>query len=301
MKSKLKADAPSIKDIKTDLPSRVLELVKPLLITVGTATLGYIGVLLTPARPLLTHLFYHEDARVILSSDVNRVNVGQEIHVRGYIVPSGSLPVSGGQFEISYDRNLVRLASGQPLFITPQIDAPIQVPQSDGWTFVAVNPGIAEFHGVLTNPYGTFPKSTANSSSSLLTSEVKTEILPNDADPHATRDNFSGKWKIRLGDVDGTMTLKQLGDKVWSPIPGTYELEDGSHGSVNEGYHDGHDFGGQLINGGSVTKWSLVDLPFSITDDGFIIIQGQATLLKADSSGWKKVATKPFTATIGLH
>lgn len=227
--------------------------------------------------------------------------MGQEIHIRAFINPAGPLPVSGGQLNLDYDRDMVRLASGQSLVITSTTDVPLQLLNNDGWTFIAINPGTAVFRGTLNTRYGTYPKAAETSSINSLSSVVPTEILSNDADPHATRDNFSGKWRISLGGVNGTMVLKQLGDKVWSPIPGHYELEDGSHGAVNEGYHDGHDFGGQFINGDSVTKWSLVDLPFVVTDDGFIKVAGQATLLKADSTGWKKIGTKAFTATIGLH
>lgn len=57
---------------KVDPQNKFLVFIKPALMTVGTATLGFIGVLLTPAKAVVMHFLYHEDARVILSSDVSR-------------------------------------------------------------------------------------------------------------------------------------------------------------------------------------------------------------------------------------
>jgi hypothetical protein len=305
MKGKPPASRSVASTKEVGLVGTLLEIVRPVLITIGTTALGVLGVWLTPVKTVVMHMLYKEDARVILSADVDRINVGQTVHVRAFIAPSGPLPIADGRFDIVYNQSLVRLTSGQSPILTPSTDVSREVPNQEGWTFVAINPGTATFRGALQTRYGTYPRlpggGHATSTSSALSSTANIEILTNETDPHATRDDFSGKWKIRLGDVDGTMVLKQLGDKIWSPIPGHYELEDGTHGAINEGYHDGHVFGGQLINGDSVTKWSLVDLPFVVTDDGFIKVEGQATLLKADSTGWKKVGTKLFKAEIALN
>jgi hypothetical protein len=217
----------------------------------------FLGALFRPyAEQTILKGAFSEQAKLFLSFDRPAIRVGEEVGVKVWVVPNGHLPLTRGFLTITFDRQA--LATNELCdFGFASTDKPVAFPQSKVLQASGRSPGRFPITATLKTERATF----------YVTSEVL--ILPSSTPTGPTEQNFSGTWKLRLGDVQGTMSLVQDG----TTVAGSYKLDNNVRGAFT-GIRDGSSFKADFLRGSPLKKW-LIDGHWK-QNVGFLEIEGTA-------------------------
>jgi hypothetical protein len=254
----------------------------------GTAIIGTVGFWISPLKDKLFHVFYHENAVILLSADTLAPIEGGLFRLRIVLMPGSAIHVDKGYLEVTFDRAALALRSKQASFDTPLVDSPLPIPDENGIEFLALHPGNTVVGVNLRTRNGTYHVTTP------------IEIMPASASEEAaTITTFTGSWLLKLGSSQGKMTLQQ---QDWQTIPGSYFLDNGEKGLVYA-HHDGRTLGAIFIRGNSSpTRWYVDETPYAANDGGYLESTGIAQLQRASPTGWASTGTiVHFYAAIKLR
>jgi hypothetical protein len=275
---------------KTERPTStfrtlVSENLKTVVVAVVTAGIGAFGFWLSPLREAVAHKIYRENAAILLTTDFETIREGNTVHLRVIVSPGSAIHVDKGVITILFDKQLLRLRSGQAAFPSPIIENPVVLPEGSSLEFLAIAPGTAEIKVQLQTKYGTYVASS------------KVVVEESKAVPEATLENLTALWELRIGESRGRMEIHQQGHTT---ITGSYFLDSGDKGVI-DGFRDGDKFFGSFTRGNSITKWVINDADL-VTNQGYLELKGTASLQHASPSGWAKDGSVVnFYATVSVR
>ncbi len=263
----------------------ISENLRSVAVAVVTAAIGAFGFWLSPLRDIVAHKIWHEKAVILLTTDYARVPEGSLVHLRVIVTPQSAVHVDKGVVTVTFDRQRLRLRTGQSNFASPTIDAPTVLPDGNAIEFLSLAPGTTDIQVELQTRYGNY---SANTKLVIEQAQITDE---------ATRENFTGSWILRLGSSRGKMEIRQQGHTA---VTGHYFLDSGDKGVIDAG-RDGDKFWGSFTRGSSVTKW-VIEKADIVTNQGYMELKGSAYLQRASQDGWVRGGSDiEFYATVAVR
>lgn len=230
-------------------------------------TVGYVGFYLTPLKEVVYHKVWQERVKLIPVVSSERIREDDELSLKIIIFPESSVQLSEGVLTIEYPSEQLRMITGSNILSTPKLEAPMEFPLGSQFAFVGLKPGKAEIKIDFKTKFGTY------------TAAKVVEIENVEQSERPSKNNFSGRWRIRLDITNGVMDLLDRGGE----ISGSYRLDDGLKGGIY-GLRDGVTFKVTLTRGAAPLVWR-VESTWN-QQQQLIYLQGTAHLLKPTESGW---------------
>lgn len=261
------------------------ELLKPLAVAIIAAIGSVSAYILTPLNETINSFIWKEKAELLLISQNSSPSQGEILNLDLFIQPTSPLPISDGTLVISYPKNLLRPAvdTRESLVIsTPKLTSSTKINQKT-LEFITESQG-----------KGTISVSLKTKNGGIFSAELPIEVGASINQIFPSLRNFSGDWNIDLGNIHGSMKLRDVG----RTISGEYHLSDGSHGQI-EGLRDGKTFRVTFYRGTTPSRY-FIEATFDPNPDANLEIKGKAILMlpaPLTPTQWKSEGDFEFYAT----
>ena len=243
---------------------------------------GLIGFWLSPLKAMVMHRIWNESAILRVHTSQRALRVGDQMEVFVEVVPDSPIPLSGGVLHISPSDEGLVAKSGLTSSATPEIAAPMILPQNERPVLQAMTRGRSTITATLQTKFGNY------------TATASVDISPIN---EPTKENFSGEWHLRLGRSLGKMELIHRD----ADISGIYSFTQPIIKGAIAGFVDGDTFTADFVHHGETRRKQLVQGIYKQVD-GFVVIEGKLTQQIMKNNDWTQAGSaEEFYATSALR
>jgi hypothetical protein len=247
---------------------------------------------ITPLKEVIYHYIWDEKAIVAINSESDRIRVQDELKVYISVLPNSPVGISEGFATIYISNDKLGLLNNQSkIFATPKIQTPAVLSGGKPISFIGIAPGETQINVEIKTRYNKF---RGEKIITVIDDETDGAGFTKGQLSRPSTRNFSGEWNIRIGSNNGKMMVS---DKLGN-ITGSYTLDNNIHGVIS-GVRDGGIFYASLYRQSPELKWEVSAT--TKVSDGFLLIEGKATLQKIGSGKWVSTdQTDTFIAAVQL-